>query len=37
VEVSLGIDLALWLAAIATVWTGVEYGLSARKALIAAG
>jgi CDP-diacylglycerol--glycerol-3-phosphate 3-phosphatidyltransferase len=36
-EISLGIDLALWLAAIATVWTGIEYGLSARKALTAAG
>jgi CDP-diacylglycerol--glycerol-3-phosphate 3-phosphatidyltransferase len=32
-EISLGIDLALWLAAIATIWTGIEYGLSARKAL----
>lgn len=31
--VSLGVDLALWLAALVTVWTGVEYGLAARKAL----
>jgi cardiolipin synthase len=32
-EVSLGIDVALWLAALVTVWTGIEYGLAARKAL----
>ncbi|MBI1405767.1 MAG: CDP-diacylglycerol--glycerol-3-phosphate 3-phosphatidyltransferase [Caulobacter sp.] len=34
--VSLGVDVALWLAALVTVWTGVEYGLAARKALRAA-
>jgi cardiolipin synthase (CMP-forming) len=34
--VSLGIDLSLWLAAAVTVWTGVEYGLAARRALKAA-
>jgi len=28
-----GIDIALWLAALVTVWTGIEYGLAARKAL----
>lgn len=32
-QVSLGIDLSLWLAAAVTVWTGIEYGLAARKAL----
>ena len=32
-EVSLGVDIALWAAAVVTVWTGVEYGLAARKAL----
>ncbi len=31
--ISTGIDLSLWLAAAVTLWTGVEYGLSARKAL----
>ncbi|WGM40299.1 CDP-diacylglycerol--glycerol-3-phosphate 3-phosphatidyltransferase [Caulobacter sp. NIBR1757] len=31
--VSLGIDLSLWLAAAVTIWTGIEYGLAARKAL----
>lgn len=31
--VSLGIDIALWAAAVVTVWTGIEYGLAARKAL----
>ena len=31
--VSLGIDLSLWAAAVVTVWTGIEYGLAARKAL----
>ncbi len=36
-SVSLGIDVTLWLAAGVTVWTGVEYGLAARKALKAAG
>ena len=30
---SLGVDIALWAAAVVTVWTGVEYGLAARKAL----
>lgn len=32
-NVSLGIDLSLWLAAAVTLWTGIEYGLAARKAL----
>ena len=31
--VSFGIDLSLWAAAAVTVWTGIEYGLAARKAL----
>ncbi|MDB5469081.1 MAG: pgsA [Caulobacter sp.] len=31
--VSTSVDLSLWLAAAVTVWTGVEYGLAARKAL----
>ncbi|HYE44404.1 MAG TPA: CDP-diacylglycerol--glycerol-3-phosphate 3-phosphatidyltransferase [Caulobacter sp.] len=31
--VSTGIDIVLWLAAVVTVWTGIEYGLAARKAL----
>jgi cardiolipin synthase len=31
--VGAGIDIALWLAALVTVWTGVEYGLAARRAL----
>ena len=31
--ISTGIDLSLWLAAAVTLWTGVEYGLAARKAL----
>jgi CDP-diacylglycerol--glycerol-3-phosphate 3-phosphatidyltransferase len=31
--ISLGIDLSLWAAAAVTVWTGIEYGLAARKAL----
>lgn len=30
---SLGIDIALWAAAVVTVWTGIEYGVAARKAL----
>ena len=32
-QVSLGVDIALWAAALVTVWTGIEYGLAARKAL----
>ena len=32
-SMDLGIDVALWLAALVTVWTGIEYGLAARKAL----
>ncbi len=32
-SISLGIDISLWLAAAVTVWTGIEYGLAARKAL----
>jgi cardiolipin synthase len=32
-QLSLGVDIALWAAAAVTVWTGIEYGLAARKAL----
>lgn len=32
-QVSLGVDIALWAAALVTVWTGIEYGVAARKAL----
>jgi CDP-diacylglycerol--glycerol-3-phosphate 3-phosphatidyltransferase len=31
------VDVLLWAAALVTVWTGVEYGLAARRALKAEG
>ncbi|MDO9223007.1 MAG: CDP-diacylglycerol--glycerol-3-phosphate 3-phosphatidyltransferase [Caulobacter sp.] len=32
-KASMGADIVLWLAVVATIWTGVEYALAARRTL----